>query len=202
MPSTKKAATTSLQNAPLIILFWRPWEEVICCEAATIHEHNCEATSLLSIKPVTPPLLVTPPIRSQVEATPKRKMTRNMQRLLDFQVTLEKEKGLPPSRWLTRLGENLARGDATPILGSPRHRRRKRVIGEVEANSQDLRGGSSGVGRGQCQILPTVDSSNGVVIASRPNFPMLHTATEDGSSSQRRAFCWGCGSWGYIIPFM
>ena len=81
-------------------------------------------------------LSVTPPNRSKVKATPKKNMTRNMQRLLDFQVTLEKEKGLPPSRWLTRLGENLARGDATPILGSPRNRRRKRVIGEVEANSR------------------------------------------------------------------
>ena len=178
-------------------MFWRPWEEVSCCEATTIH-----ATSLLSSKPVTPPLLVTPPIRSQVEATPKRKMTRNMQRLLDFQVTLEKEKGLPPSRWLTRLGENLARGDATPILGSPRNRRRRRGIGNVEASSPDLRGGPCGVGRGQCQNLPTLDSSCEVVIASRPDFPMLHTATEDGSSLQRRAFCWGCGSWGYMIPFL
>ena len=115
---------------------------------------------------------------------------------------MERGKCLPPSRWQTFLDENLERRDAIPILGSPRNRRRKRVIGEVEANSQDLRGGSSGVGRGQCQILPTVDSSNGVVIASRPNFPMLHTATEDGSSLQIRAFCWGCGSWGYMIPFL
>ena len=36
------------------------WEEVgCCCEATTIHEY-CEAKSLLSSKPVTPPLLVTP----------------------------------------------------------------------------------------------------------------------------------------------
>ena len=115
---------TLTKDEQKIILFWRPWEEVSCCEATTIHEHNCEATSLLSSKPVTPPLLVTPPNRSQVKATTKRNMTRNMRRLLDFQVTLENEKGLPPSRWVTRLDENLERGDATPILGSPRKRTR------------------------------------------------------------------------------
>ena len=69
---------------------------------------------------------------------------------------------------------------------------------DVEASSPNLRGRPCGVGRGQCQNLPIVYSSSEVVIASRPDFPMLHTATQEDFSSQRRAYSRGCGSWGSI----
>ena len=90
--------------------FWRPWE--FSCEATAEEELSCDATSLLSHQPVTPPLLVTPPCRRNEEFTSGKKLGRTMKRLLDFQATLEKERGLPQSQWLASLG----RGPGPPLL--------------------------------------------------------------------------------------
>ena len=86
-----------------------------------------------------PPALVMPP-REEVKST-GRKVGRRLRRLLTFQATLEKEKGLPPSRWQRRLefGEE---GEATFLNTPGRHRRKRRRRGgveEVEAGGPTLR---------------------------------------------------------------
>ena len=184
--------------------YWRPWE--FSCEAtaedsceATAVEELSEATSLLSHQPVTPPLMVTPPCRRNEEFTTGRRLGRNMKRLLDFQATLEKERGLPQSQWLA----SLERGEATPSPVSHRtqiRNRSRREMVDAEASSPNLRGGSGEMERAQCPILPLVDSFSDVVTASRSNLSMLHTTSLATTCWQKRAFCCGCGSWGNIIP--
>ena len=183
-------------------IFWRPWES--SCEATAELNLGCDATTLLSSKPLTPPLLVTPSCGSKEEKIMDRRLGRNMRRLLDFQSTLERERGLPPSKWLTRLEG----GEATPVPVSHRnqmtHRgRRGRIkMGDAEASSPNLRGvsGGIGIGRGQCPTLPLVDTYSEFVNASRSNISMLHTTPLVETSRQKRAFCCGCRSWGNMIP--
>ena len=176
--------------------FWRPWE--FRCEATAEDELSCEATSLLSHQPVTPPLLVTPPCRRTEEFTPGRRMGRNMKRLLDFQATLEKERGLPQSQWLA----SIERGEATPppVSHRRRSRRERKEVVDAEANSPNLGDGSGELKRVQCPILPLVDSFSDGVTASRSNLSMLHTTSLAPACWQKRAFCCGCGSWGNMIP--
>ena len=124
-----------------------------------------------------------------------------MKRLLDFQATLEKERGLPQSQWLA----SLERGEATPSPVSHRtqiRNRSRREMVDAEASSPNLRGGSGEMERAQCPILPLVDSFSDVVTASRSNLSMLHTNSLAPTCGQKRAFCCGCGcgSWGNIIP--
>ena len=183
-------------------IFWRPWE--ISCEATADLDLSCDATTLLSSKPLTPPLLVTPSCGSKEEKIMDRRLGRNMRRLLDFQSTLERERGLPPSKWLTRLEG----GEATPVPVSHRNQMRHRVrrrrieMGDAEASSPNLRGGSGGmgIGRGQCPTSPLVDTFSEFVNASRSNISMLHTTPLVETGWQRRGFCWGCRSWGNMIP--
>ena len=184
-------------------IFWRPWEN--SCEATADLNLSCDATTLLSSEPITPPLLVTPSCRSRELEIGEIRLSRNMKRLLDFQSTLEREKGLPPSQWLRRL----ERGEATPVPVSHRNqmmdrgsRRRRREMGDAEASSPILRGGLGGMGagKGECLILPLGDNFSEIVNASRTNLSMLHTTPLAQTGWQRRAFCWGCGSWGNMIP--
>ena len=179
-------------------IFWRPWE--ISCEATAELDLSCDATTHLSSKPLTPPLLVTPSSGRKEEEIMGRGLGRNMRRLLEFQSTLERERGLPPSQWLARLKG----GEATPVPVSHRKRGRRRRIemGDAEASSPNLRGGSGGmgIGRGQCPTSPLVDTFSEFVTASRSNTSMLHTTPLVETNCQRRAFCWGCLSWGNMIP--
>ena len=127
-----------------------------------------------------------------------------MRLLLDFQSTLERERGLPLSQWLTRLEG----GEATPVPVSRRNqmrhrgRRRRIEMGDAESSSPNLRGGSGGMGtgRGQCPTSPLVDTFSEFVNASRSNISMLHTTPLFETGWQRRAFCWGCQSWDNLIP--
>ena len=121
-----------------------------------------------------------------------------MKRLLDFQSTLEKERGLPQSQWLACLEG----GEATPppVSHRTRIRRERREMVNAEASSPNLRGGSREMKRVECPIVPLVDSFSDVVTASRSNLSMLHTTSLASTCWQKRAFCCGCGSWGNIIP--
>ena len=179
-------------------IFWRPWE--VSCEATAELDLSCDATTHLSSKPLTPPLLVTPSSGSKEEEIMGRGLGRNMRRLLEFQSTLEREKGLPPSQWVARLEG----GEATPVPVSHRKRGRRRRIemGDAEASSPNLRGGSGGMGtgRGHCPTMPLVDTFSEFVTASRSNISMLHTTPLVETGWQKRAFCWGCRSWGSMIP--
>ena len=117
--------------------FWRPWED--SCEATAVKKPSGEATTQLSSEGVTPPSLVTPP-REKVYGT-GRKLERRLQRLLTFQSSLTKEKGLPPSWWQKRLefGEE---GEATFLSTPVSHRRKKRRRGgvlHVETSTPQLR---------------------------------------------------------------
>ena len=163
----------SKEEKVMTSIFWRPWE--ISCEATAELDLSCDATTHLSSKPLTPPLLVTPSSGSKEEEIMGRGLGRNMRRLLEFQSTLEREKGLPPSQWVARLEG----GEATPVPVSHRKRGRRRRIemGDAEASSPNLRGGSGGmgIGRGQCPTLPLVDTFSEFVTASRSNISMLHT---------------------------
>ena len=97
--STPKVPLPPLSTPPI---FWRPWEA--SCEPTARRKCSDEAittTTLLSSVGVKPPALVTPP-REEVKRT-GRKVGRRFRRLLSFQATLEKENGLPPSRWQRRL---------------------------------------------------------------------------------------------------
>ena len=51
-------------------------------------------------------------------------------------------------------------------------------------------------------ILPLVDTFSEIVNASRTNISMLHTTPLSQTGWQSRAFCWGCGSWGNMIPML
>ena len=128
------------------------------------------------------------------------RLGRNMRRLLEFQSTLERERGLPPSQWVTRLKGS----EATPVPVSHRkeERRRRIEMEDAEASSPNLRGGSGGmgIGRGQCPTSPLVDTFSEFVTASRSNISMLHTTPQVETGWQKRAFCWGCRSWGNMIP--
>ena len=64
-----------------------------------------------------------------------RGLGKNMRRLLEFQSTLEREKGLPPSQWVARLEG----GEATPVPVSHRNRgRRRRMAAIMVAGSKVL----------------------------------------------------------------
>ena len=104
--------------------FFRPWEA--SCEATAAREWSGDATILLSNQVVTPPPLVTPPRKE--ERTMGRKVGRRLQRLLTFQATLEKKKGMPPSRWQKRL-ELEEEVEATFLNTPASHRRKKRRRG-------------------------------------------------------------------------
>ena len=141
-----------------------------------MEKQSCEATTLLSHEGVNPPALVTPP-REEVKSTGK-KVGRRLRRLLTFQATLEKEKGLPPSRWQRRLqfGEE---GDATFLntTGTPvSHRRkwwRREGMGAVEASGPRW---------------------------SRVEKNSLHPGVWDGGGHQ--VFCYSCGSWGNLVTMV
>ena len=136
--------------------------------------------------------MVTPPCRRNTEFISGRRLGRNMKRLLDFQSTLEKERGLPQSQWLACVEG----GEATPppVSHRTRIRRERREMVNAEASSPNLRGGSREMKRVECPIVPLVDSFSDVVTASRSNLPMLHTTSSDSIFWQKRAFWGGCGS--------
>ena len=130
-----RQSSTSLSSTT----FWRPWEA--SCEATAVREWSGDANTLLSNQVVTPPPLVTPPREEQ--RTMGSKVGRRLKRLLTFQATLEKEKGLPPSRWQKRLELGVV-CEATFLDTPVSHRRKGRRrggFGEVEASSPRLREG-------------------------------------------------------------
>ena len=190
-----RLASTSLPSTT----FWRPWEA--SCEATAAREWSGEATTLLSNLVVTPPPLVTPP--KEEERTMGRKVGRRLQRLLTFQATLEKEKGLPPSRWQKRLelGEEV---EATFLNTPVSHRkkgRRRGEFGEAEASSPGLRG--SRVEDVRYTFSPHKPGYGGLE-ASRYNPLLLHSSFTPGvwDGGGHRSFCYGCQSWGNIVPIM
>ena len=145
---------------------------------------------------VTPPALVTPS-REEVRST-GRKVGRRLRRLLTFQATLEKEKGLPPSRWQRRL-ETGEEGEATLLNTPVSHRRRGRRrggMGEAEASSPKLRRS-----RVECTNTPYTPGGRGLE-ASRYSSTLLHSSLTPGGwdGGGHRAFCWQCQSWGNMVP--
>ena len=100
-------------------------------------------------------------------------------RLLTFQATLEKEKGLPPSRWQRKLKFE-EEGEAT-FLNTTRtpvsHRRkgwRREGVGVREASCPELR-------------RRRVSNS-------------LHPGVWDGGGNH--VYCYGCGTWGNLVPMV
>ena len=179
----------SLRQASTPILplsFWRPWEA--SCEA-TGREGSGEATARLSSEGMTPPALVMPP-RNEVRST-VRKVGRRLQRLLNFQATLEKEKGLPLSRWQRRLefGEE---GDATFINKPGSHRkkgRRRGWVWEVEASVPKLWG--SKVKANRCNPQPNTPGYRELE-ASKHNTLLVHSSLSLGGwdGGGHRGFCY------------
>ena len=176
--------------------FWRPWED--SCEATAVKKPSGEATTQLSSEGVTPPSLVTPP-RERVYGT-GRKVGRRLQRLLTFQSTLTKEKGLPPSRWQRRLefGEE---GEATFLSTPVSHRRKKRRRGgvpQVETSTPQLREDIVEDRGTPSHHAPWFKGLE----ASRHNKILLHSALQpgvwDGGGGQR-GFCYGCRLWGNMV---
>ena len=130
-------------------------------------------------------------------------MGRRLQRLLTLQATLEKEKGLPPSRWQKRLelGEE---GEATFLNTPVSHRRKGRRrggVGEAEASSPRLRG--SRVEEVRYTFSPHKPGYGGLE-ASRYNPLLLHSSFTPGvwDGGGHRSFCHGCQSWGNIVPIV
>ena len=185
--------------------FWRPWEA--SCEATAVRKWSGEATTLFPHNPaptllrsvVTPPALVTPQ-REEVWDT-GRKVGRRLRRLLTFQATLEKEWGLPPSRWQQKLefGEE---GEAT-LLNTPvsrrRRGRRRGQEGNAEASSPKLRRGSMEEGL-RCTTSPQ-SPGYGELEASRHAQTLLHSSLSPGGwdGGGHRGFCFGCQSWGNMV---
>ena len=194
--SLRQASTPSPSLPPTSpsTSFWRPWEG--SCEATAASEWSGEATTHLSSVGVTPPALVTPS-REEVRST-GRKVGRRLRRLLTFQATLEKEKGLPPSRWQRRL-ETGEEGEATLLNTPVSHRRRGRRrggMGEAEASSPKLRRS-----RVECTNTPYTPGGRGLE-ASRYSSTLLHSSLTPGGwdGGGHRAFCWQCESWGNMVP--
>ena len=112
-------------------------------------------------------------------------MGRRLQRLLIFQATLEKEKGMPPSRWQRRL-EFGREGEATLIKKPVSHRRKGKIrgrveVGELEASSPKLR-------------------EYGELKTSNIKSLLLHSSLYPGGwdGGGHRGFCFSCGVWGNI----
>ena len=68
-----------------------------------------------------------------------------MKRLVDFQATLEEERGLPQTRWLA----SLERGEACDRTQMRSRSREWREMVDAEASSPTLRGGSGEMERVQ-----------------------------------------------------
>ena len=195
VPSLSPSTNSSSTN------FWRPWER--SCEATAGKEWSGEATTLLSVG-VTPPALVTPPRVEEVRSS-ERKVGRRHQRLLTFQATLEKEKGLPPSRWQRRLefgGEGEATYPSTPVSRRRRGRRRG-GLGVAEASSPQLRRQRSRVEEDWCTPSPHLPRHGGLE-ASRDNSSLLHSSLSPGGwgVGGHRGFCYGCQTWGNMVPIV
>ena len=201
--SLRQASTPSPSLPPTSpsTSFWRPWEG--SCEATAASEWSGEATTHLSSVGVTPPALVTPS-REEVRSTGRR-VGRRLRRLLTFQATLEKEKGLPPSRWQRRLefgGEGEATYPSTPV--SRRRRGRRRVgLGGAEASSPQLRRQRSRVEEDWCTPSPHLPRHGGLE-ASRDNSSLLHSSLSPGGwgVGGHRGFCYGCQTWGNMVPIV
>ena len=132
-----------------------------------------------------------------------RKAGRRLQCLLTFQATLEKEKGLPPSRWQKTLefGEE---GEATLLNTPVSHRRRGRRSGGVrsaDASSPWLRRGR--VEEVRCNSSPPKLGDSGLE-ASRHNHILLHSSLSPGGwqGGGHRGYCYGCRSWGNMVPIV
>ena len=192
--STPKPPLPSISHSTT---FWRPWET--SCEATAVMKQSRDATTLLSSEGVTPPALVTPP-RKEVRSS-GRKVGRKLQRLLTFQATLEKEKGLPPSRWQRKLefGEE---GEATFIKTPVSHRSKggkRGVVGEVVVSLSKQRG--SRLEEVRSITSPQRPGYRGLD-ASRINPSLLHSYLSPGGwdGGGHRGFCYGCESWGNLLP--
>ena len=88
-------------------------------------------TRVPSSEGVTPPALVPTP-REDGRNT-GGKVGRRLRRLLRFQATLEKEKGLPPSRWQRRL--EFGEEDEATFFNIPASCRRIARLGEAKVSS-------------------------------------------------------------------
>ena len=177
--------------------FWRPWEA--SCEAKAMGERRGEATTLLSSEGVTPPALMTPPME-EMRST-RRKVGSRFQRLLDFQATLEKEKGMPPSRWQRRL-EFGWEGEATHTKRPVSHRKKGKLrvdMGELEASSPKLR--EMKVQEVMGTTVTHVKPEYWELETSKLNSLLLHSSLSPGGwdgGGGHRGFCHGCGVWGNI----
>ena len=178
--------------------FFRPWEA--SCEATAAREWTGDATTAEQPGGDTSPL-VTPP-RNE-ERTTGRKVGRRLQRLLTFQATLEKEKGLPPSRWQKRLelGEEVEASFLNTPVSHRRKGRRRGGFGEAEASSPRLRG--SRVEEVGYTFSPHKPGYGGLE-ASRYNPLLLHSSFTPGvwDGGGHQSFCYGCQSWGYSVPIL
>ena len=123
------------------------------------------------------PALVTPPREEEVRCT-GRKVGRRLRRLLTFQATLEKEKGLPPSRWQKTLefGEE---GEAT-LLNTPVSRRRR---GRRSGGVRSADASSPWLRRGRVEEVSS-----------------LSPGGWDGGG--HRGYCFSCRSWGNMVPIV
>ena len=155
--------------------FWRPWED-----RSDVSEWSSEATTLLGDRPVTPPQLVTPPLRSP------RAQAKNVARLLSFQQKCE-ERGLPPSR----LQEDVGREARS--VSSPRLKPARGVVGG-EVKGIDLHGEFERLGA-EAQLMPGFGEGG---CGSLQTIPLEESTCRQDITMQRLSEC-GVGSGGSLV---